>query len=89
MHHIGQGVCFPSWSHSHLGTSNGAADMTVSFFTSPDVNRTVLFVGNGTGTRQEGMITSKRGSRLRHSEDGLGSKAKVTSEVAEDPPLQF
>ena len=36
--------------------------MTISFFATPDVDGTVLFVGNGVSTRKEGTITSKRGT---------------------------
>ena len=50
--------------------------MTISFFASPDVDGTVLFVGNGVGMRQEGTIMGKRGSRLRHWWDSLAVMQK-------------
>ena len=67
---------FPSRSHCRFRTSKGAADMTISFFTTPDVNGTVFFVGNSASTRKEGTITSKRGSRLRHCGYGLAVRRK-------------
>ena len=61
--------------------------MSVLFFAGPDVDRTVLFVGDSTGTRKEGTIASKRGSRLRHCWYSLAVRRKRLVKVAEDFPF--
>ena len=61
--------------------------MTVSFFTSPDVDRTVLYIGNGTSMRQEGTILSKRGSRLRHCGCSLAVRQKRLVKLLRISPL--
>ena len=86
MHHISRRILFPSWSHKRLRTSNGAADMTVSFFMSPDVDGTVLFIGNSVGTRKKGTITGKRGSSLRHCWYGLVVRQKWLEKLLRIPP---
>ena len=60
--------------------------MTISSFVSPDVNRTILFVGDGASTRQEGTIMSKRGSRLRHCWNSLVVRQKRLVKLLRIPP---
>ena len=75
-HHIGRWILLPSWSDSRLRSDLGATDVAIPFFVGPDIDRTIFFVGNGTGTRQEGAIMGKRGRRLRQCWCSLAVRRK-------------